>query len=71
MTFRNLCGPALTGIDNLNASQVPPKINCGEKASGPAAYDKTVQHVAMGPHFGKVRSAKPIETSASFSSSRT
>lgn len=49
MTFRNLCGPALAGVDYLNASPVPPKVNRGKKAGRPAAYYETIQHIAMDP----------------------
>src|SRR3954471_3702729 len=49
VTFRNLCGPAFTGIDNPNASQVPPEINRGEEAGRPPAYYKTIQHIATDP----------------------
>jgi hypothetical protein len=49
VTFRYCCGPAFAGIDNLNASPVPPEINRSKKAGGPAAYDKTIQHVALNP----------------------
>jgi hypothetical protein len=49
VAFRNLCRPALAGIDYLNASPVPPKINRGKEAGGPAAYYKTIQHIATDP----------------------
>jgi hypothetical protein len=49
VTFRYCSSPALAGIDNLHAPPVPPEINRGKKAGGPAAYDKTIQHVAANP----------------------
>ena len=49
MTFRNFSSPAFAGIDDLNASPVPPEVNRSKKTGGPAAYDKTIQHVAANP----------------------
>jgi hypothetical protein len=58
VTFRYCCGPAFAGIDNLNASPVPPEINRSKKAGGSAAYDKTilVQRFTRGnPGRGRLR----------------
>jgi hypothetical protein len=54
VTFGTLSGSAFAGIDNLDTSPVPPEINCSKKAGRPPAYDKTIQHVAVGSTLASI-----------------